>query len=152
MIASPVTTHGAPLGASHDQYVHGIDLLSPVPLRGATLRNRIAMAPVCQYSAEDGFACSRLQGAGGARCARYLLHQFLSSHGPRRRRYPYGAVRLITDAKEVEVVVTGGDVYLVLVGRELLREPYRALKAQHAFEEGPAWPVQYGYAVKRRTK
>jgi 2,4-dienoyl-CoA reductase-like NADH-dependent reductase (Old Yellow Enzyme family) len=65
---------------------------------------------------------------------------------------PTGAVGLITDPKEADEIVTGGDADLVLVGRELLREPYWALKAQHAFEEEPAWPVQYGYAVKRRTK
>jgi hypothetical protein len=40
----------------------------------------------------------------------------------------------------------------VLLGRELLREPCWALKAQHAFEEEPDWPVQYEYAVKRREK
>jgi 2,4-dienoyl-CoA reductase-like NADH-dependent reductase (Old Yellow Enzyme family) len=65
---------------------------------------------------------------------------------------PTGAVGLITDAKEADEIVTGGDADLVLVGRELLREPYWALKAQHAFEEEPSWPVQYGYAVKRRAK
>jgi 2,4-dienoyl-CoA reductase-like NADH-dependent reductase (Old Yellow Enzyme family) len=65
---------------------------------------------------------------------------------------PTGAVGLITDPKEADEIVTGGDADLVLVGRELLREPYWALKAQHAFEEEPEWPVQYGYAVKRRTK
>jgi 2,4-dienoyl-CoA reductase-like NADH-dependent reductase (Old Yellow Enzyme family) len=65
---------------------------------------------------------------------------------------PTGAVGLITDAREADEIVTGGDADLVLVGRELLREPYWALKAQHAFEEEPAWPLQYGYAVKRRTK
>jgi 2,4-dienoyl-CoA reductase-like NADH-dependent reductase (Old Yellow Enzyme family) len=65
---------------------------------------------------------------------------------------PTAAVGLITDAKEADEIVTGGDADLVLVGRELLREPYWALKAQHAFEEEPAWPVQYGYAVKRRVK
>jgi 2,4-dienoyl-CoA reductase-like NADH-dependent reductase (Old Yellow Enzyme family) len=65
---------------------------------------------------------------------------------------PTAAVGLITDAKDADEIVTGGDADLVLVGRELLREPYWALKAQHAFEEEPAWPVQYGYAVKRRAK
>lgn len=65
---------------------------------------------------------------------------------------PTGAVGLITDPKEGDEIVTGGDADIVLVGRELLREPYWALKAQHAFEEEPAWPVQYGYAVKRRPK
>jgi len=63
-----------------------------------------------------------------------------------------GAVGLITDAKDADEIITGGDADLVLVGRELLREPYWALKAQHAFEEEPSWPVQYGYAVKRRQK
>lgn len=65
---------------------------------------------------------------------------------------PTGAVGLITDARDADEIVTGGDADLVLVGRELLREPYWALKAQHAFEEEPAWPIQYGYAVKRRQK
>jgi 2,4-dienoyl-CoA reductase-like NADH-dependent reductase (Old Yellow Enzyme family) len=62
------------------------------------------------------------------------------------------AVGLITEPKEADEIVTGGDADLVLVGRELLREPYWALKAEHSFEEEPAWPVQYGYAVKRRAK
>jgi 2,4-dienoyl-CoA reductase-like NADH-dependent reductase (Old Yellow Enzyme family) len=63
-----------------------------------------------------------------------------------------GAVGLITEPKEADEIVTGGDADLVLVGRELLREPYWALKAEHAFEEEPSWPLQYGYAVKRRTR
>lgn len=59
-----------------------------------------------------------------------------------------GTVGLITEPKEADEIVTGGDADLVLLGRELLREPYWALKAQHAFEEEPDWPLQYGYAVK----
>ncbi len=31
-------------------------LFSPLTLRGLTLRNRIAVSPMCQYSSEDGFA------------------------------------------------------------------------------------------------
>jgi 2,4-dienoyl-CoA reductase-like NADH-dependent reductase (Old Yellow Enzyme family) len=31
-------------------------LFTPLTLRGVTFRNRIAMAPMCQYSSEDGFA------------------------------------------------------------------------------------------------
>lgn len=31
-------------------------LFTPLELRGVTLRNRIAMSPMCQYSSEDGFA------------------------------------------------------------------------------------------------
>src|SRR5262245_32932170 len=31
-------------------------LLTPLSFRGITLRNRIAVSPMCQYSSEDGFA------------------------------------------------------------------------------------------------
>ena len=44
-------SHGALADASHDRDVPEDDLLSPLTLRGVTLRNRIAMAPMCQYSA-----------------------------------------------------------------------------------------------------
>lgn len=32
------------------------NLLTPLAIRGVTLRNRIVVSPMCQYSAEDGFA------------------------------------------------------------------------------------------------
>src|SRR6201992_110279 len=33
-----------------------MSLFDPLPLRGVTLRNRIVVSPMCQYSADDGFA------------------------------------------------------------------------------------------------
>ena len=63
-----------------------------------------------------------------------------------------GAVGLITDAKQANEIITGGDADLVFLARELLREPYWALKAEHELGAEPEWPVQYGYAVRRRAK
>ena len=63
-----------------------------------------------------------------------------------------GAVGLITEPHYANELITGGDADLVFIGRELLREPYWALKAQQALGEEPSWPVPYGYAVKRRAK
>jgi 2,4-dienoyl-CoA reductase-like NADH-dependent reductase (Old Yellow Enzyme family) len=63
-----------------------------------------------------------------------------------------GAVGLITDPQYADELVTGGDADLVFIGRELLREPYWALKAQHELGGEPTWPIPYGYAVKRRAK
>ena len=42
--------------ADHDREVPEIDLLSPLTIRGVTLRNRIVMSPMCQYCAEEGLA------------------------------------------------------------------------------------------------
>lgn len=63
-----------------------------------------------------------------------------------------GAVGLITEATHANEIVTGGDADLVLIARELLREPYWALKAEQALDAEATWPISYGYAVKRRAR
>ena len=63
-----------------------------------------------------------------------------------------GAVGMITTAEEADEIITNGDANMVFVGRELLREPYWALKAHQVLDGEPAWPIQYGYAVRRRAK
>jgi hypothetical protein len=50
------TSRAAQADTYHDREVREIDLLSPLMIRGVTLRNRIAMSPMCEYSAQDGFA------------------------------------------------------------------------------------------------
>jgi 2,4-dienoyl-CoA reductase (NADPH2) len=61
-----------------------------------------------------------------------------------------GAVGLITDAQQANEIITSGAADLAFIGRELLREPYWAIKTQQALGAEAAWPTQYGYAVKRR--
>jgi 2,4-dienoyl-CoA reductase-like NADH-dependent reductase (Old Yellow Enzyme family) len=63
-----------------------------------------------------------------------------------------GAVGLITEADDANEIVTSGDADLVLLGRELLRDPYWAMNAQHKLGAEPPWPISYGYAVKRRAR
>jgi 2,4-dienoyl-CoA reductase-like NADH-dependent reductase (Old Yellow Enzyme family) len=63
-----------------------------------------------------------------------------------------GAVGLITEPRHADEIITGGDANLVFIAREMLREPYWALKAQQALGEEPGWPIQYGYVLKRRAK
>ena len=63
-----------------------------------------------------------------------------------------GAVGMITESRHADEIVTGGDADLVFIARELLREPYWALKAQQELGLEPSWPTPYGYAVKRRAK
>jgi 2,4-dienoyl-CoA reductase-like NADH-dependent reductase (Old Yellow Enzyme family) len=63
-----------------------------------------------------------------------------------------GAVGMITECSYANEIITGGDADLVFIARELLREPYWALKAQQALGEEPSWPLQMGYAVKRRAR
>lgn len=63
------------------------------------------------------------------------------------------AVGLITDVEQANEIITSGDADFVFLGREMLRDPYWALKAEQTLgKEDQSWPIQYGYAVKRRKK
>ncbi len=63
-----------------------------------------------------------------------------------------GAVGMITETAHANEIITGGDADLVFLARELLRQPYWALCAEHELGTDPDWPTQYGYAVRRRAK
>jgi 2,4-dienoyl-CoA reductase (NADPH2) len=63
-----------------------------------------------------------------------------------------GAVGLITEAHQADEIITSGAADIVLLAREMLREPYWAIKAQQVLNQEPSWPRQYGYAVKRRAR
>ena len=61
-----------------------------------------------------------------------------------------GAVGLITEATQANEIITSGAADLAFLAREMLREPYWAIKAQQTLNQDPSWPTQYGYAVVRR--
>jgi 2,4-dienoyl-CoA reductase (NADPH2) len=63
-----------------------------------------------------------------------------------------GAVGLITTAEQADEIITSGAADLVFLAREMLREPYWALKAQQTLGQEPSWPLPYGYAVRRLKK
>ena len=59
---------------------------------------------------------------------------------------PSGAVGLITDAHQAEQVLVEGSADVVLLARELLRDPHWPLHAAAALGDDVAWPVQYDRA------
>ena len=59
-------------------------------------------------------------------------------------RIATGAVGMITDAQQADRIVSEGDADIVLLARELLRQPYWPLHAARALRRGDVpWPVQY---------
>ena len=59
---------------------------------------------------------------------------------------PTGAVGLLTDPAQAEQVLADGSADVVLLARELLRDPYWPLRAAAALGDDVAWPVQYDRA------
>jgi 2,4-dienoyl-CoA reductase-like NADH-dependent reductase (Old Yellow Enzyme family) len=54
-----------------------------------------------------------------------------------------GAVGLITEPKQADDIVAAGQADLVLLARQLLRDPYWPLRAARELGARPAWPLQY---------
>lgn len=61
---------------------------------------------------------------------------------------PTGAVGLITEPAQAEQILADGAADLVLLGRELLRDPRWPLRAAQALGAETAWPASYLRAAK----
>ena len=55
----------------------------------------------------------------------------------------YGAVGLITNAKQAEEIIAKGQADIILIARASLRDPHFALHAAHELGADIEWPVQY---------
>jgi len=68
---------------------------------------------------------------------------------------PTGAVGMITEPAQADQIVRSGQADVVLLARELLRDPYWPLRAAHALHQPATWPLQYeraapGKAIRRK--
>ncbi len=54
-----------------------------------------------------------------------------------------GAVGLITNPAEADAIVRGGQADVVLLAREMLRDPYWPLRAARELGHEMSWPAQY---------
>jgi 2,4-dienoyl-CoA reductase-like NADH-dependent reductase (Old Yellow Enzyme family) len=64
---------------------------------------------------------------------------------------PTGAVGLITKAEQADAIITKGQADVVLLARELLRDPYWPLHAADLLGRQVPWPPQYLRAAHRDT-
>jgi 2,4-dienoyl-CoA reductase-like NADH-dependent reductase (Old Yellow Enzyme family) len=61
------------------------------------------------------------------------------------------AVGQITEAAQAEEIVKGGQADLVLLAREMLRDPYWPLHAAEELGVDVSWPAQYLRAAHRTS-
>jgi 2,4-dienoyl-CoA reductase-like NADH-dependent reductase (Old Yellow Enzyme family) len=62
-----------------------------------------------------------------------------------------GAVGLITDARQADSIIRDGQADVVLLARQLLRDPYWPLHAADELGQLVPWPAQYLRAAQRDT-
>jgi 2,4-dienoyl-CoA reductase-like NADH-dependent reductase (Old Yellow Enzyme family) len=60
-----------------------------------------------------------------------------------RAEIPTGAVGLITEPEQANEIITSGSADFVFLARQMLRDPYFALRAEQALGAAAHWPAQY---------
>ncbi|HET6765003.1 MAG TPA: hypothetical protein VFH27_15065, partial [Longimicrobiaceae bacterium] len=60
---------------------------------------------------------------------------------------PTAAVGLITTPAQADEIIRGGSADVVLLARQLLRDPYWPLHAARKLDASITWPVQYQRAA-----
>jgi 2,4-dienoyl-CoA reductase-like NADH-dependent reductase (Old Yellow Enzyme family) len=114
---------------------------------GWDLPQSIELARELRKIGVDLIDCSSGGTAPGAKIPMQPGYQAPFAQAIRRQAdIATGAVGMITDAKQAEQIIEEGKADAVLMGRQMLRDPYWPLHAASELGTDIAWPKQYGRA------
>jgi 2,4-dienoyl-CoA reductase-like NADH-dependent reductase (Old Yellow Enzyme family) len=80
----------------------------------------------------------------------YQVHHSETIH--REAEIPTGAVGMITEAAQADQIIRTGQGSLVLLAREMLRNPYWPLLAAEVLGQPAPWPIRYVRAAKGKAE
>ena len=116
---------------------------------GWTVEDSVALARVLKEKGVDLVDCSSGGNASGVKIPVGPLYQTPFAEQVRKEAgIMTGAVGLITTPQQCEDIIASGKADVVLLARELLRDPYFPLRAARELGHDVAWPVQYERAKK----
>jgi 2,4-dienoyl-CoA reductase-like NADH-dependent reductase (Old Yellow Enzyme family) len=115
---------------------------------GWTLEESVKLAYILKDKGVDLIDCSSGGNVHNANIPVAPGYQVPFSDAIRKTGILTGAVGFITTAGQAESILQEEKADLVLLARELLRNPYFALNAARELGEDVAWPVQYLRARK----
>jgi 2,4-dienoyl-CoA reductase-like NADH-dependent reductase (Old Yellow Enzyme family) len=121
--------------------------------KGWTEDDSVKLAKMLKEMDVDLIDCSTGGNVSGVKIPLVPLYQVpLAEKVKHEAGVLTGAVGLITTAKEAESVIAEGRADIVLMARELLRDPYFPLHAAHELGADTDWPVQYERAKPKKQQ
>ncbi|HTO17008.1 MAG TPA: NADPH dehydrogenase NamA [Edaphocola sp.] len=112
--------------------------------KGWQLQDSIELAKVLKVVGVDLIDCSTGANVPGVKIPVAPNYQVPFAAAIREQAdIPTGAVGLITNAHQANEILEKGEADLIVIGRELLRNPYFPLLAAHQLGEEQTWPLQY---------
>ncbi|WP_041586786.1 NADH:flavin oxidoreductase/NADH oxidase [Terriglobus saanensis] len=130
-----------------------IDPSKNIPTGGLTVEDSIAFARLLKAEGIDLVDCS--SGGNDPRQQIPIGAGYQVAFADRIRReagIPTGAVGMITAPEQADQIVRTGQADVVLLARELLRDPYWPLHAAEALHKPASWPVQYERAAHGKVE
>jgi 2,4-dienoyl-CoA reductase-like NADH-dependent reductase (Old Yellow Enzyme family) len=118
---------------------------------GWTTEDTARLAPLLAERGADLVDCSSGGAVAGADIPVAPGYQVPIARAVRAAGVPSGAVGLITDPAQAERILADGDADVVLLARELLRDPYWPQRAAAILGGSAAVPVQYERAHAGRA-
>lgn len=111
---------------------------------GWTADDSVALARILKEKGIDLIDCSSGGNAANAKIPLKPGYQVEFAEKIRKETgILTGAVGLITEAVQADEIIQNGQADVVLLARELLRDPYFPLRAAHQLGHQITWPVQY---------
>ncbi|WP_446744100.1 NADH:flavin oxidoreductase/NADH oxidase [Silvibacterium acidisoli] len=124
-----------------------------VPSGGLTVDDSVAFAKLVSKEGIDLIDCS--SGGNDPRQQIPVGAGYQVAFAERIRReagIPTGAVGMITSPEQADQIVRTEQADVVLLARELLRNPYWPLHAAEVLHKPGAWPVQYERAASGKVE
>ncbi len=136
--------------------ISATDWVSPseeTPAAGLTIEDSIAFARMLKAEGVDLVDCS----SGGNDPRQQIPvgagYQVAFAERVRREaRISTGAVGMITAPEQADQIVRTGQADVVLLAREMLRNPYWPLHAAETLHQAGRWPVQYERAARGKVQ
>jgi len=110
---------------------------------GWTPEESVRLAPLLQKAGADLIDCSSGGNVHNAKIPTGPGYQVPFAERVRKTGIMTAAVGMITETSQAEQIISEGKADLVLMGRELLRNPYFPLRAAGERGEEINWPKQY---------
>ncbi len=110
---------------------------------GWNLEETVELSRILHEKGVDLIDCSSGGNVAAAKIPVGPGYQVHFSEAIKKTGIPTAAVGLITSAEQIKDILESGKADLVLLARELLRNPYFALTATLKTEDEISWPTQY---------
>ncbi len=118
---------------------------------GWKIEDSVKLAGIVKEKGVDLMDCSSGGVVGHVKIPAKPNYQVPFAEAVRKTGIPTGAVGIIVTSEQAEAILTSGQADLIIMARELLRDPYFPLRAakELGYDDMP-WPVQYERAKRKK--